>query len=380
MNGPWTTPADVAAKVRRRWDDGSLLRAHADGTDFAPIDVAVRGPRPSEIGDDLRAVRDWIARLASGSRAGTRYDVEWIGIGGRSIGRNRVPARAVVSSFAQACALLEVEADARRFDGILTAFSEQPAMRAWAVANPLRAIALAEDSEPLVAAFTWLDSSRGSGRYLREISAPGVDTKFAERNRWVLAAMLGVSSTAPGFVAGLGLRAKPEYVRLRADSAIGLLESLSELAVRTEELARLPITPERALVVENEITYLSVPVPVGGLVLWGKGFDVDRIGRLPWLADVDVDYWGDLDTHGFAILDRVRSWLPQTRSVLMDRPTLLEHRERWGVDDRPSTADLTHLTDAERDLYRDLVEDRLGDRIRLEQERIDWSWASERLT
>ena len=36
-------------------------------------------------------------------------------------------------------------------------------------------------------------------------------------------------------------------------------------------------------------------------------------------------------------------------------------------------ATLEHLTDAERSLYRDLVEDRYGPSIRLEQERIRFS-------
>jgi hypothetical protein len=31
-------------------------------------------------------------------------------------------------------------------------------------------------------------------------------------------------------------------------------------------------------------------------------------------------------------------------------------------------------------LYHDLITDRLGRRIRLEQERIDWAWAAERLS
>jgi hypothetical protein len=54
-------------------------------------------------------------------------------------------------------------------------------------------------------------------------------------------------------------------------------------------------------------------------VIWGKGFDVDAVGRLPWWAVAQVLYWGDIDTDGFAILDRLQAWLPQARSVLMDR-------------------------------------------------------------
>ena len=97
------------------------------------------------------------------------------------------------------------------------------------------------------------------------------------------------------------------------------------------------------------------------------------------MLGVPVTYWGDLDTHGFAILDRLRARLPQTRSLLMDRQTLLEHRERWGVEDRPTRAALTRLTTDEHLLYSELVTDGFGERIRLEQERINWDWAQARL-
>jgi hypothetical protein len=133
------------------------------------------------------------------------------------------------------------------------------------------------------------------------------------------------------------------------------------------------------VIVENEISYLSVEVPDDGVVIWGRGFDVDNVGRLRWLADADVLYWGDIDTHGFAILDRLRAWLPRTRSVLMDRETLLAHRERWVSEDRPATSVLTRLTHDERNLYLELVADGLGQRVRLEQERIDWRWVQRRL-
>lgn len=94
---------------------------------------------------------------------------------------------------------------------------------------------------------------------------------------------------------------------------------------------------------------------------------------------MSVTYWGDIDTHGFAILDLLRAWLPQTQSTLMDRATLVAHRDRWVDEDRPTKAALSRLAPEERDLYEDLVADSLGQRVRLEQERIDWAWASERL-
>ena len=231
----------------------------------------------------------------------------------------------------------------------------------------------------MIAAYIWLDEQRGSQMYLREISAPGVDTKFAERYRPVLASMLGVSATASGFRAELGLRSKPGRVRFRPAPTLGQPTVMTELAVRSEDLPQLQLRPRVAIIVENEISYLSVDVPDDGIVFWGRGFDVDSVGRLSWLADADVIYWGDIDTHGFAILDRLRAWLPQARSVLMDRETLLAHRDRWVTEDRPARSALTRLTADERDLYAELVEDGLGERVRLEQERIDWGWVDGRL-
>lgn len=378
MSREWTTPNDVAARVRRRWNDGTLLRDYALGAVFEPIEVAVNGPAASQIGDDLGAVREWVAQWDAGRKDDSRYALRWRAVGGRRIGRNELPARAVVSSFEQAWALLGVRDAVRRFDDVLRLTAEHPAARAWAVAQPHRALELRDDMARLLAAYEWLDAHRGSGRYLREITAPGVDTKFAEQHRAVLGPLLGVSSKASDFVAELGLASKPQLVRLRPDPALRLLGGATEVAVRASELPELGAAPVSVLVVENEITYLSAPVPRGGAVVWGQGFDVDRLGRAGWIADAEVAYWGDLDTHGFAILDRLRAWLPQARSILMDRETLLAHRDRWGREDRPTRAALTRLTLAERELYEDLVVDALGAGVRLEQERIDWAWASER--
>jgi len=38
-----------------------------------------------------------------------------------------------------------------------------------------------------------------------------------------------------------------------------------------------------------------------------------------WVQNTDAVYWGDVDTHGYVILDRARRILPGLKSVLMDR-------------------------------------------------------------
>lgn len=372
----WTSAADIRARVRRRWDDGALLRAAAAGEHCPVIDIPLRGPKPAEIGEDLGAVRSWIDDLRAGSRGGVRYTLEYTTVGGRHFGRNELPSRATVETYEQAFGLLGVGEEVERLRRSLNVAESEPDVRAWVAAHPLRALSVADSWPRLVAAYRWLRDSTGTDRYLREITAPGVDTKFVEKHRVILAELLGVSSSAAAFVQGLGLRAKPDIVRLRPHPVLGVAAGLTDLAVRRDELAALDLRVSRALVVENEITFLSVPVPLGGLVLWGRGFDVGLTGSLPWLAAAEIHYWGDLDTHGFAILDQLRAWLPQTRSLLMDRATLIAHRDRWVIEPTPTSATLTRLTADETALYDDLVADRLGVQIRLEQERIDWSWAT----
>jgi len=63
----------------------------------------------------------------------------------------------------------------------------------------------------------------------------------------------------------------------------------------------------------------------------------------------------------------------------MDRQTLLDHRDFWVAEEHQETAGLANLDEQERLLYDDLRQDRLGSHIRLEQERISYSYLQEKL-
>lgn len=374
----WTTPAAIAAAVRRRWDDGSLLRAFATGDPCPAIEVPIRGPVAADLGAHYERARAWAEGIRAASHNDRAYVVETGRIGGRLAGTTELPVRAVVDTYDRAWRVLGTATDAVAFRTLVDSARSVPEAREWALQSPIAAVELADEWPTVLAALQWLNANRNSGLYLRQVTAHGVDTKFIERYRGVLAPMLGVPIR--GFASALGYATKPAMVRLRfAPGVLAMPSGLSEASLRTDELRRLVVRPQRALIVENETTYLSVPVPDGGVVLWGKGYDANEPASLQWLSGIDVDYWGDLDTHGFGILHRVRAWLPQARAVLMDRETLLAHEERWGEESSPTTAQLANLDDAEAALYADLVTDRYGNRVRLEQERIDWDWALPRL-
>jgi len=58
----------------------------------------------------------------------------------------------------------------------------------------------------------------------------------------------------------------------------------------------------------------------------------------------------------------------------MDKETLLAHRTFWGIEPSPETVELTRLTGEEMALYDNLRSGSLGERVRLEQEKIGFEW------
>jgi hypothetical protein len=212
---------------------------------------------------------------------------------------------------------------------------------------------------------------------------PGVDTKFVEEHYKILSRMLDrhlaehrVDTSYPpsDFVGRYRLRRKPRYLRFRLLDPALTTGGFSELEVRLDELAHTPLEVATAYVVENETTYLAFPAAAEAILILGGGYSVTRLHRLPWLAERRLVYWGDIDTHGFAILDLLRQRFPETISMLMDRDTLLAHESRWEREPSPRNVALHYLNPAEAALYRDLVEHSFGQAVRLEQERVRFSF------
>ena len=125
---------------------------------------------------------------------------------------------------------------------------------------------------------------------------------------------------------------------------------------------------------ENLDTGLALPDLAGTVGIMKLGNAVSALGMVPWLQGIHAIYWGDIDTHGFAILDRARKVLPQLRSVLMDEATALRYQNLWGTEPLQTTnAPLENLSASERAVYNALKANTWGQSVRLEQERLPWA-------
>lgn len=238
------------------------------------------------------------------------------------------------------------------------------------------------DFRRLAEMLDWIANHPQSDLYPRQLPVSGLDSKWLDGRKGLLmdlvAAIQEDSSSDLDFYQRCGLKAPPLLVRMRVlDQALrARVGGVGDITAPVEDLAGLNLPVSHVLIVENLQTGLAMSDMPGAVVFMRLGYNVDVLARFPWLARVKCIYWGDLDTHGFAILHLARSYIPELQSVLMDEDTLLQHKALW-VDEsaqHPAT-ELTLLTEQEQQLYRDLKQQRWGQNVRLEQERIDWDTA-----
>jgi hypothetical protein len=185
----WTKPADVRAILGRKWQSGVLLAAFASGQPFEPLGVPIRGPAPGEIAERLATVQEWVADWQRAGRGPLR--VEYRKIGGRQVGSNLIPCRAWLEGYDQVWKLLGVAADVRLLAELTEATQATcPTLVPWVQQHPMRTLRLADRWHRLLATVRWIDERQVPGMYVRQVDAPGVDTKFIERNRRVVTELL----------------------------------------------------------------------------------------------------------------------------------------------------------------------------------------------
>lgn len=386
----WTTSAELRAQVQRLWDRGELLRACVTQSLAWPLRLSLKVPAASDLADRFEAVRAWVTAVA-----GTpRVRIDWREWNHRVQGVQRLPAAVWVDSLQDALAFIGQLRQAQRFQTLwLRTAEQQPALLSWLSRRPLRALELADAWDRLLAVVAWLQVHPRPGVYLRQVDAPGVDSKFIETHRSVLAEWLdlalpaaAIDTSATGaaqFSRRYGFLDKPVRIRFRLlDPGLPGLpgcRGLADITLDAASFAALTLPLARIFITENETNFLAFPPVAKSIVLFGAGYGWEALARAAWLHRCDLHYWGDIDTHGFAILDRLRSQLPHVASFLMDRETLFAHRVYWGEEPEPAHHDLVRLTTEETALYEDLRFDRIRPGLRLEQERIGYGWLSDQL-
>lgn len=359
----------------------------AGGGDW-PLTVSLGAPTEKDIAEDRGAVRSWANAWQSKVGPG---EVVFEERQFARLGKHRLPVSLIFSNASHVAA---AAGQARRWSTAVERY--QRMLLRWPLLGQGSALVsrfdvLAdygdEDFERLVSLLAWLELNPESGLYLRQLPVEGLDTKWLEKRTGLVATLLRAlrAATPEGesdFHKLCGLRKPAHRVRVRLlcptlRTAVG---GLCDIEAPVGELAKLPIAPKAVVIVENLETGLALPNMSGVAVVMGLGNAVSALGTLPWLLEANAVYWGDIDTHGFAILDRARRAVPHLRSVLMNEATLHSHRALWVQEaSQCPNVSMEALTAEERSCYENLRAHTWGQYVRLEQERLGWREAMEML-
>jgi len=303
----------------------------------------------------------------------------------RSFGAQSLPTRIVIDTSAD---LLHLAGKAEEFAAFEADVSliraSLPQLEGWLRENPQQVIAHHGTWPELLRVCTYFCEHPRPGLYIRELPIE-VHTKFIETHTGVLRRLLdallqpeAVAQDEVSFERRYGLRAKEPLVRLRfLDQALQTrcAMPLSELATPVSLLGTLNVGAPCCLIVENEMTFLTLPALANTIGLWGGGFAVETLAGLPWLHASPIWYWGDLDAQGFQILSQLRALFPHTTSLLMDKATFEAFQEFAVVGTPCAATTLPHLPEDEQTMFTWLTRVQL----RLEQERIRQAYLIEQL-
>jgi hypothetical protein len=379
----WTTPADIKAMLRRRWQRGEVLASSLTQDPLFPLRLPIKGPRSAQISADFGAARDWIAEWSNQNV----IPIEWRAFSHRLFGDNQMPSAAIILDAHSAVKILGNRREWEiHQEMVAQCRGPFPELLDWLAKRPMTALELAPDWQAILAVVTWVRDHPRSGQFLRQMDAPGVHTKLVEKHRSVISELLGrvlpadaIDASArgtSGFARRYGFRDKPERIRIRfldptcaiAPERIGL-----DLTLDAAAFAALDPPVRRVFITENEINFLTFPACPQSLVIFGSGYGWSGLAAASWLHQRVIHYWGDIDTHGFAILDQLRSCLPHVRSMLMNREVFLQHQEFWTTELNPVRHELPRLTAEEISTLEALKANSGTAAPRLEQEKLPFS-------
>ncbi|WP_115728193.1 DUF3322 domain-containing protein [Actinomyces culturomici] len=378
----------------------AFLASHVDGSDGAlHLRFQLHPPTASFALNEGGRVAEWITAWTS-AHMPIGCEVLWEERRWRGLGRQRVPSSLDVHSASALAALAGRSADWSLLTSRLTGLREMlvenaegargidgAEVLARAMQSCARDLRVAADPDfaRAIAVTRWFLDHPDSGLYMRQLPIAGVDSKWVERHRRLIAALLGgareVLHRPGGTDFGVASLPRPRDVvfadpLLRPMGIRHAMLDTGELGKLWESSGDVDSRPRVLLVLENKQTLFALPDLDGVVAVHGGGYAIDHVESLNWAVDIPLLYWGDLDADGLTILHRLRHHHRDVRSLMMDAGTLGRYRDLSVPDPQTWSVPPSLLTAEERVAWEAVHED---GGVRLEQERIEWSWALEQL-
>lgn len=377
-------PKELGELLLRRYNNQH--KAWLLGEGQWPLQISLGVPTEKDVSSDASGVRIWVDAWAAWSGPGK---VSWVSRQWARLGTQQLPATLELANPLEAASIL---GHGRRWRTVEQRYrllmGRWPQLAGQLVVGryfSFHADYSDQDFSRVMAMLDWLEKNPASGLAPRQLPVAGLDTKWLEKRTGLITDFLkGIQrNDAPGdFYSVCGLRRPVTRIRLRilCPRLRQQVGGLKDIEAPLLEVAQLSMSPQHILIVENLETGLALPDMDGTIAFMRLGNAVSMLAELAWLRGRNTVYWGDIDTHGYAILNRARNLFPNLVSVLMDKETFLSYQDLWVEEDAQCTeSTLPLLTDHESMIFHGLKNGIWGSQLRLEQERIPWPVAMDRL-
>lgn len=373
------TATEIQTKAQRLYTD--YLESVVTGEAFFPCSIRSN----KQVSHDFPTMQKEIAEVAARStdRKGYGYTVFYEPIQTRRHGIQNLPAGIAFENERNYLTFIGKGQEAEVFKKDVALICHViPALKDWCPKQVRLILDEAGEWPDLLKVCTYFVSHPRPELYIRELPIE-VHTKFIEQHARVLQSLLyfllpeiDVRREGKTFCSRFYLKESEPLVRFR------LLEStishnhfaeINDLSIPISQFRRLTPHCDTIFIVENQMNCLTFPSVPNAMAIWGKGFQVELLKDCLWLKERPITYWGDMDVHGFQILSQVRSYFPQTKSLMMDFRTF-EAFNSMAVANQVSVPPVLHyLTPEEEMLFQHLKKHSL----RLEQEKISQAYTLE---
>ncbi len=386
------TPDEIRTQAEKAY--GAFLIASLKGDPYFPKEIRFGKIRPGDTLEEYSHITESIKRLKGHSKEtlGYGYTIQHVEVNNRKIGRQLFPQKIRFENETDYLRFIDKEKEFTKFkENVSFIIDAIPVLKDWIITNPMKVIDHSATWQDLVAVCQYFILNPKPMMYIRELPIE-VHTKFVEENRGILRSLLDfliapdINKTESYFEKRFNLKSFESFIRMRIldrDLAQHLFSGIPDIVIPQAEFYKADIRCNLVLIMENKtnfsntMNFLTLPELKESIAVFGSGYQIELLGNALWLSDKHIIYWGDIDAHGFHLLSILRSYFPQTKSVMMDFETFDHFRNFRVLGPVPTFNSLPNLTNEESKLFQYLLS--MEDGNRMEQERITHKFALEKI-
>ncbi len=344
---------------------------------FFPLRLRIKLPHPK---NNYLEFYETMKEINSKSKESIKYGYLISfnpGIKTRDAGTQDIPNSVFFESEKDYLSFLNKEQEVNQFKKdfklILTKY---PELKSWIERFPIKIINSAGLWHDILKVCDYFYLNPKPNLYIRELPIQ-VHTKFIENNEAIIRELLDIlisneiNSLEFDFKKRFNLKYDQFLIRVKVlDKNILLKNNLNnsflDFSLPLDLFEKLNLNVDKVFIVENKMNFLTFPNIENSIIISGSGNGVNILKNSSWLNEKQIYYWGDIDSHGFAILSSFKKYFSNIKSLFMDFKTYDTFKEFEVKGEKTVQETFSNLTDEELKVFNYVH----SNNLRLEQERI----------